>query len=318
MSTVQPLVTIVINNYNYAQFLPEAIESALNQSYCQTEVVVVDDGSTDNSAEIIARYSGRLYPVVKENGGQASALNEGIAKSHGELVCFLDSDDYFVKDKVEELVCSFHLYRKRSSSFLLYHILRIVEESGKALGESIPSRLFDVPDNLYEYACKYRFVPYVASPTSGLALTRSLANQIFPLPSDARISADDFVVRAAALLGRIYGIDKTLGAYRVHEGNRWFGRKSPKSIEFMRTLESFLNEKLHESDLAPVVSFFNSMYSRPYSQSRWNDIRLAMSVVGHHCDSSTLRFSLRTLAECITRDYGSGEHHTSCESKAFG
>jgi glycosyltransferase involved in cell wall biosynthesis len=291
--------------------LAEAIDSALNQSYPHTEIVVVDDGSTDNSAEVIGQYSSRICHLAKENEGQASALNEGIANSHGELICFLDSDDYFVDHKVEELVCLFHHWHKTTSSFLLYHLSEIVDERGRALGELIPRRVFDVPENLYEYACKYRFVPYVASPTSGLALTRTLANRIFPLPFDARVSADDFVVRAAALLGRIYGIDQILGAYRVHGGNRWFCKKPLKSVELMRVMQSFLNEKLRENNLAPVVSFFNSIYSRPYVRSRWCDIRLAVSVVKHHCDSSTLRFALRTLAECITRDYAPLESVTS-------
>jgi glycosyltransferase involved in cell wall biosynthesis len=311
MSTTQPLVTIVINNYNYARFLSKAIDSALNQSYPAIEIVVVDDGSTDNSSELIGRYAGRLCHIATQNGGQASALSEGIANSHGEMICFLDSDDYFLDNKIEELVRVFQRLYKETSSFLLYHLLEIVNERGEALGDRIPRHIYNVPENLYEYACKYRFLPYVASPTSGLALSRTLANRIFPLPSEARVCADDFVVRAAALLGRIFGIDKVLGAYRVHGENRWFGNKPLKSVEFMRVMESFLNQKLRENDLAPVVSFFNSSYSRPYSRNRWADIRLAVSVVKHHCDSSTVRFALRTLADCIKRDYPASELATS-------
>src|SRR5687768_5094018 len=88
-----PLVSIIIDNFNYGRFLAEAIDSALAQTHGETEVIVVDDGSTDDSRAIIARYGERVRSVLKENGGQASALNAGYRISRGEVVLFLDSDD---------------------------------------------------------------------------------------------------------------------------------------------------------------------------------------------------------------------------------
>ncbi len=90
---IQPLVSIVINNYNYGHFLREAIDSALQQTYEPLEVIVVDDGSTDESRPIIGEYGDRIIPLLKENGGQASALNAGFARSQGQIVIFLDADD---------------------------------------------------------------------------------------------------------------------------------------------------------------------------------------------------------------------------------
>src|SRR5687767_6151914 len=86
-----PLVSIIIDNYNYARFLPAAIDSALGQTYPNTEVIVVDDGSTDTSREVIRSYGGRVVPVLKENGGMMSAYNAGFSVSRGEVVVFLDS-----------------------------------------------------------------------------------------------------------------------------------------------------------------------------------------------------------------------------------
>jgi len=76
--TLEPLVSIIIDSYNYGRFIEDAIESALNQTYQNAEVIVVDDGSTDNSPGIISKYleSGRIKAIFKENGGQASAMNE--------------------------------------------------------------------------------------------------------------------------------------------------------------------------------------------------------------------------------------------------
>src|SRR5262245_48637316 len=99
-----PLVSILINNYNYAQFLREAIESALSQSYSHVEIIVVDDGSTDQSREIISSYGSRLTAVYKENGGQTSAFNAGVLASRGDILCFLDSDDYYYPGKIARIV----------------------------------------------------------------------------------------------------------------------------------------------------------------------------------------------------------------------
>src|SRR2546428_10583836 len=95
------LASIIINNYNYRRFLREAVDSALNQTYRNTEVIVVDDGSTDGSPEIIASYGDRIIPVLKQNGGQNSALNAGFSSSRGDVILFLDSDDVLLPTAVE-------------------------------------------------------------------------------------------------------------------------------------------------------------------------------------------------------------------------
>jgi glycosyltransferase involved in cell wall biosynthesis len=103
-------VSIIINNYNYGHFLGAAIDSALAQSYAHTEVVVVDDGSTDDSREVIAGYGDRIRSIMKTNGGQASAFNAGFAASEGDVICLLDSDDFFYPNKVEQVVKAITAY----------------------------------------------------------------------------------------------------------------------------------------------------------------------------------------------------------------
>src|SRR5207248_6442625 len=87
-----PLVSIVLSNYNYGRFVDQAIESALAQTYPRVEVVVVDDGSTDDSREVIGRYEG-IVSIFKPNSGQMSAINAGFAACHGAAICFFESDD---------------------------------------------------------------------------------------------------------------------------------------------------------------------------------------------------------------------------------
>jgi glycosyltransferase involved in cell wall biosynthesis len=97
-------VSIIINNYNYDRFLPDAINSAINQTYPHTEIIVVDDGSTDNSRDIIAGYGQRIIPIFQPNSKQAAAFNSGFAKSKGDIIIFLDADDYLFPYAVEEIV----------------------------------------------------------------------------------------------------------------------------------------------------------------------------------------------------------------------
>jgi len=93
MVTARPVVSIVITCFNEERFLPEAIESALSQIYPFVETIVVDDGSTDGSVKVAARYEPRVTVVRKVNGGLSSARNAGIEAAAGEYVTFLDADD---------------------------------------------------------------------------------------------------------------------------------------------------------------------------------------------------------------------------------
>ncbi len=86
-------VDIVVNNYNYARYLPEAIESALAQTHQRVRMIIVDDGSSDGSRELLGSYEDRATVVLKENGGQASALNAGMERCESDVVIFLDADD---------------------------------------------------------------------------------------------------------------------------------------------------------------------------------------------------------------------------------
>jgi GT2 family glycosyltransferase len=98
-------VAAIIITYNYGRFVGQAIESVLGQTLRPDEIIVVDDGSTDDTAEVVARYAheGVRY-IYKENGGQSSACNVGIKESTSELIAFLDADDMWLPDKIERQV----------------------------------------------------------------------------------------------------------------------------------------------------------------------------------------------------------------------
>jgi glycosyltransferase involved in cell wall biosynthesis len=257
---MRPLVSILINNFNYCRYLSEAIDSALSQTYAPTEVIVVDDGSTDQSRQVIAEYHSKIIDILKENGGQATAFNVAVSRSKGDILCLLDSDDWFHPTKVEEVVAVFAKADYESKPVMVHHLVEISDEiAGKATGQTF-GKTHSSPRNYYDFARKYRFVEYIAGPTTGISLNRRLAQLLFPLPEQtARTSADDFIVKASSLLGAVYSIDKPLAYYRLHGNNAWFYSDRRHSEEFYRELDAYLNDKLRENNLPAVMSRYDSM-----------------------------------------------------------
>ncbi len=107
--TCNPLISVVIASYNYASYLPFAMGSALTQTYKNIEVIVVDDGSTDDTQQVMERYmtNPRVCYIRQANAGQPKTKNRGIAKSRGEFVAFLDADDIWLPDKLERQMLLF-------------------------------------------------------------------------------------------------------------------------------------------------------------------------------------------------------------------
>ena len=293
----QPLVSVLINNYNYGRFLRDAIDSALDQTYPRLEVIVVDDGSTDDSRQIIASYGDRVVPVLKENGGQASAFNAGFAACRGELLFFLDADDCFYRDKVSRILSCARTAIDKHDDVLIHHPLDLMDDRGVILDDRHPGCQSD-PGNYWAEAKKYRYVPYAASTTSGIAITRTLGQRIFPLPDGFPSGADNFVVRASALLGTIRDCDVLLGKYRVHGQNHYWGNPKPVPKAFWDAEGEYLNERLVENGRAPIISKYRSMWGRGYylEQRNWRRLlALSLEVPFRHLDQKTLRFSLKTL-----------------------
>lgn len=235
------LVSIVINNYNYDDFITDAIESALNQTYENIEVIVVDDGSTDDSRAIIAKYGTAIKSILKENGGQASTFNAGINGSSGDYIIFLDSDDKLYNFAAEFVVEAF---LNNPQMVKLAYRLDIIDQASSKTGCYVPRNEENVPiGNISEQVLLYGPRCYETPPTSGNAFSRLKLNDIFPIPLEYRISADSYLFTLAPLLGDLGYIPKSLGGYRIHNSNSFSGIVDVKKLKTEANLYEL--RKLH-------------------------------------------------------------------------
>ena len=225
---LKPLVSTLINNYNYGRYLATAIESALRQTYENTEVIVVDDGSTDESCDIIARYGTRVSLIVKRNGGQASALNAGLAACRGEVICLLDSDDWWYENKIDVVMDTLAGVQVGAWAFLRHNLLTLHEwsdrnHSGTADAERLlpgvrgRSTVESIP------GCDV-LVQRRNAPSSALCIARDALKRMGPIHEESRfrVSADAFLYTHLPRHGLVISIANTLGRYRVHAANAYF------------------------------------------------------------------------------------------------
>lgn len=240
-----PLVSVLIANYNYGRYIGEAIESVLNQTYQNFEIVICDDGSTDNSLEVIRGYAerdSRVKYVAKENGGVASALNAAFSIAKGCIICFLDADDLYFPEKLEVVVQRF---KEDANSGFLVHPVQQIDVNKHPLGiypltESLPKGW--IAEELLARAGIMEFPP-----VSGLCLRREVANTIFPLNVAFRTNADGVIQRVAPLTTKVSAVAKPLAQRRVHRENVTYSAQvSAEYIEKMIEISRKLWEEQYQ------------------------------------------------------------------------
>lgn len=210
-------VSVVINNYNYGCFLEQAIQSALEQTYANTEVVVVDDGSTDDSRRIIAGYRDRITPVFKTNGGQGSTFNAGFASAEGDVIIFLDADDMLANSAVDQAVSLFD----KPEVVKVHWPLCEIDRDGVATGIIHPKGELPQGD-LRREILENGPASLLNPPTSGNAWRRNYLEKVLPMPEELyRTWADAYLQELAPLFGEMRAISTPQGFYRVHGDNAY-------------------------------------------------------------------------------------------------
>ena len=215
-----PLVSIIINNYNYGRFLKDAIASALEQTYSNLEVLVVDDGSTDHSSQIISGYGDHILPVLKENGGQASAFNAGFFQSRGDIVIFLDADDILLPGTAKMVS---EVFQTCPATAKVEYRLAVIDTAGNPTGEIKPPLHMPLRSgDMRPFVLKF---PYDQTwmATSGNAFPARFLREIFPVPQQeyGPVGADWYLSHLMPLYGPVVFIEDVGAYYRVHEANNY-------------------------------------------------------------------------------------------------
>ncbi|HNT86820.1 MAG TPA: glycosyltransferase family 2 protein, partial [Candidatus Hydrogenedentes bacterium] len=238
-----PLVTVVLSSYNYADFLGQALDSVFEQTYRPIELVVVDDGSSDRSREIIEEKlrsaSIPATPVFQENRGQAAALNAGFALAKGRYICTLDSDDYWSRDKVARMAA----FAERLPDGGVYQHQLARHSGGVDKPLLLSGDLAAIWRTLGTVNLALRQDVFsVFVPTSGLMWRTAVLRDIGPIPSALRACPDAYLTRMACLRGPLYSNPEALGTWRDHERNA--GRKDRYGFDkfWLRVIMPVLNE----------------------------------------------------------------------------
>jgi len=256
--------SVIVNNYNYARYLPEAVESALAQTYPHTEVVVVDDGSTDHSRALLAGYGDRIRLVLQENRGQASAFNTGFAASRGEVVLFLDADDRLLPTAVETAVR--HL--EDPGVVKVHWSLCTIDAEGRPLGGLYPGKPLG-HGGLREHVIRNGPNSYVNPPTSGNAWPRWYLEQVLPVrDSGDRHGADAYLFCLAPLFGQIRVSEEPQSLYRLH-GSNFSGRTLGDRVARDLRRHDFLCEILAEQCLKEGVPVNPEQWKGPGTYYSW-------------------------------------------------
>ncbi len=181
-------VSIIIPAYNSASFIHKAIDSVLTQSFDDYEIIVVNDGSSDNTVECLEWYAGRLQVITQQNGGASTARNTGIAAAKGEFVAFLDADDLWRPNKLEQQVAAMQVCPEWVACY--------TETSYKADEETLSHKVEQSPKLITKNLQQVFLHPYLV--TSSFMVRREVLNQVGDFDVGLRTAEDiDLYLRVA-------------------------------------------------------------------------------------------------------------------------
>lgn len=225
---------VVVTSYNYRAFVCEAIDSALAQVRAPAQVVVVDDGSTDGTPELLRERYGqdpRVTLLCGANGGQLVAFQRGMGLVHSDVTCFLDADDRWEATYLEQLG---RVYDARPEVDFVFSDLQLFGNEHERIAYA--DRETDLG---YTAIATWALTYWYGAPTSALSMRSACARRALDLPADMlatwRLSADNCLVYGASVLGarKVFLPTGAVG-YRIHGNNGWWSARGPQAAYFNR------------------------------------------------------------------------------------
>jgi glycosyltransferase involved in cell wall biosynthesis len=213
MTNISPLVTVIIPAYNAARFLPATINSVQQQTYANWELLIINDGSTDDTVEVVKKYQEKnpcIQLINQCNQGVSQARNLGIEKSQGQFIAFLDADDQWHPDKIQQHIKHFQFHPRLGVSFSQVEILN---QAGEPTGQVSSSRLHHLkPEHLLS--------ENPTTTTSNWVVRREVFAQVGGFAPDMSYSEDlEWLLRVMCTgVWEIEGINQVLTRYRTSSG----------------------------------------------------------------------------------------------------
>jgi glycosyltransferase involved in cell wall biosynthesis len=213
-------VSVLIDTYNHERFIEKAIASVLEQDFpaAQREIIVIDDGSTDATPEIVRRFEPEVRYLRKKNGGQASAFNVGIPECRGEIIAFLDGDDYWLPGKLSRVM---EVFANNPAVGLVGHAIKETLPDGSER-ISAPEKDEQLRINSTATARTFRLRKSFLG-TSRMAIRSEVARRILPVPENLIFEADEYLFTLAAVVSDTLILQQPLTCYVIHGNNLYVG-----------------------------------------------------------------------------------------------
>jgi glycosyltransferase involved in cell wall biosynthesis len=230
-----PRVSVIIDTYNHESYIEQAIVSVLDQDFlaCETEIIVVDDGSTDLTAEIVSGFEPRVRLIRKSNGGQASAFNAAISQAHGEIIAFLDGDDWWAREKLSVVLDAFEKHPEVAAVGHGYYEVR----DNNPPSEMVVAEKTCHIDLSSSEAAQIAILGRSLLGTSRLAVRRRVLDRIGALPSTLVFCADTPILTLSLALGGALILGRPLCYYRLHQANLFATSTNDETTKLRRVLK---------------------------------------------------------------------------------
>jgi glycosyltransferase involved in cell wall biosynthesis len=276
----KPSVSVLITCFNYGAYVGRAINSALQQTYAPAEIIVSDDGSQDNSCEVVETYIKRglgIRLLRNSHAGMAANLNAAYRSCSGDVICLLDADDTFLPGKIEAVVNTFQAHPQAGFAI---HRASMVDNRGRARG--IYPLLSDLPSgNCTRTTYNNCGILMGLPPTTNLALRREVADRIFPIPVEYTGYAEQMIHRLAPLMTELCAIDLPLAHWRFHGQNDQNSvHITPRRLEReLKIMDSLWLEQQH------FLETVDESLARSFPPIDRNPLYLKMSYIRHRMNN---------------------------------